>query len=410
MICRLMLVFSIMCVAFSPGNAMATKIIMVVKTSVTVTDKSVDVRLEVANTGDEDALVVTPFLALAGVETGLETTPYIAFEGQRAWSHSFPMSDLNVSGQGTYPLVVKLRYHDANMYPYSMVSVMGVQIGEPSSVDVPVTGKMTAGKIAREGRLDLHVRNTGSTPLDAEVTVVSPAELSVVGDGGVINITSGDEKQISYAIMNNGALPGSSHIMYAIINYSVEGQHGVAILQDDVAVASYIPDKKRSLIITGTVFLVFLFCIVLLVEFRAGLVPLLAVFASAVCTRRFRDGGPARSLDHRDHRRTDCALAGLEAHLDVEARVGGDGVDQIEEFVLLGREPRHVGVALGLADVPGDVEEGQLPVVVATDRKGKGRRLALFIGGCVRPAESIDVIDHPGHRHHSRIRRVSWSR
>ena len=270
MICRLMLVFSIMCVAFSPGNAMATKIIMVVKTSVTVTDKSVDVRLEVANTGDEDALVVTPFLALAGVETGLEATPYIAFEGQRAWAHSFPMNDLNVSGQGTYPLVVKLRYHDANMYPYSMVSVMGVQIGEPSPLDVPVTGKMTAGKIAREGRLDLHISNTGSMPLDAEVTVIPPAELSVVGDGGVMNITAGDEKQISYAIKNNGALPGSSHIMYAIINYSVEGQHGVAILQDDVAVASYIPDKKRSLIITGSVFLFLLFCIVLLVEFRTG--------------------------------------------------------------------------------------------------------------------------------------------
>lgn len=270
MICRLMLVFSIMCVAFSPGNAMATKIIMVVKTSVTVTDKSVDVRLEVDNTGDEDALVVTPFLALAGVETGLEATPYIAFEGQRAWSHSFPMSDLNVPGQGTYPLVVKLRYHDANMYPYSMVSVMGVQIGEPSPVDVAVTGKMTAGKIAREGRLDLHVSNTGSLPLDAELTVVSPAELSVVGNGGGMNFTAGEEKQISYAIINNGALPGSSHIMYAIIEYSVGGQHAVAILQDSVAVASDIPDKKRSLIITGAVFMVFVFFIVLFVEFRTG--------------------------------------------------------------------------------------------------------------------------------------------
>ncbi len=53
-------------------------------------------------------------------------------------------------------------------------------------------------------------------------------------------------------------------------------------------------------------------------------------------------------------------LARLEPHLDVEGRVLGDLVDQVEELGLLRREPRHRGVALRLADVPGDVEEGEV--------------------------------------------------
>jgi hypothetical protein len=183
--------------AFSPGHALAATIVMVVTTSVTVTDQSVDVRLEVSNKGDEDSLVVTPFLALAGVETGLEAAPYIAFAGKRRWNHSFPVSDLEFPEAGTYPLIVRLRYHDANMYPYSMVSVTGVQAGESLPIDVPVNGEMIAEQVSGEGALDLRVRNTGGVLLDARLTMVSPAELIVEGDSGKLNVPVGEEKQIS---------------------------------------------------------------------------------------------------------------------------------------------------------------------------------------------------------------------
>jgi hypothetical protein len=260
----------IVCMAFFPGHALATKIVMVVETSVTVTDQSVDVRLEVGNRGDEDALMVTPFLALAGVETGLEAAPDIAFEGGRTWIHSFPKGDLAFPEAGTYPLIVRLRYHDAHMYPYSMVSTTSVQVGESLPLKVPVKGEMVAEQVTDEGTLDLRVRNTGLLPLEARITMISPTELVVAGDSGKLNIPAGEEKQVSYSIKNNGSLPGSSHKVHALIEYSISGQHGVVILKEDVAVANYISNKKRTIIIASAGFIVLLFFFVLFFEFRAG--------------------------------------------------------------------------------------------------------------------------------------------
>jgi hypothetical protein len=270
MICRLGLALLIVCMASLPGHALASEIVMVVTTSVTVTEQSVDVRLEVDNRGDEDALVVTPFLTLAGVETGLQPASHIAFDGGRMWIHSFPVSDLLIPEPGVYPLILRLRYHDAHMYPYSMVSATGVQIGEAVTLKVPVTGEMVAEKVTDEGTLDLQVRNTGALSLEARLTMVSPAGLIVAGDSGELNIPAGEEKQISYAIKNNGSLPGSNHIVLAIIEYSISGQHGVVILEEDVAVASHVSGKKRRIIIAGAGFIALLFFAVLFIEFRAG--------------------------------------------------------------------------------------------------------------------------------------------
>jgi len=253
-----------------PGHALATEIVMAVTTSVTVTDQSVDVRLKVGNRGDEDALVVIPFLALAGVETGLEAAPAIAFDGERTWTHSFPVSDLLIPEAGAYPLVIRLRFHDAHMYPYSMVSATSVQIGESLPLKVPVKGEMVAEKVADEGTLDLQVRNTGALSLEARLTMIAPAGFIVAGDSGELNIPAGEEKQISYAIKNNGSLPGSNHTVLAIIEYSISGQHGVVILEESVAVANSISNKKRTIIIASAGFIALLFFLVLFIEFRAG--------------------------------------------------------------------------------------------------------------------------------------------
>lgn len=270
MICRWRFVLLIVCMAFSPARALASEIVMVVTTSVTVTEQSVDVRLEVDNRGNEDALVVTPFLTLAGVKTGLETVPHIAFDGRRIWVHSFPVGELAFPEAGVYPLVMRLRYHDAYMYPYSLVSVTGVQVGKSLPLEVPVAGEMVAEQVTDEGTLDLRVRNTGTSPLEARLTMVSPAELIVEGDSRRLNIPAGEEQQIGYTIKNNGSLPGSRYNIHAIIEYSISGQHGVVIMEEGVAVASTISNKKRRMIIASAGFIVLLFIFVLLFEFRAG--------------------------------------------------------------------------------------------------------------------------------------------
>jgi len=270
MICRLGLALLVVCMASLPGHALASEIVMVVTTSVTVTEQSVDVRLEVDNRGDEDALVVTPFLTLAGVKTGLETASHIAFDGRRIWIHRFPVSDLLIPEPGAYPLVVQLRYHDAHMYPYSLVNVTGVQTGERLPRKDLLEGEMVADRVSGDGNLDLRIRNTGEAPVETRITMVSPAGIEVTGDSSMQNIPAGEEKQIGYVIRNKGALPGSNHNVYALIEYSLGGQHGVVILEEAVAVASHVSGKKRRIIIASAGFVMLLFFLVLFIEFRTG--------------------------------------------------------------------------------------------------------------------------------------------
>jgi hypothetical protein len=129
---------------------------------------------------------------------------------------------------------------------------------------------MVAEKVTDEGALDLQVRNTGVSSIEVRVTMVSPAGLVVTGDSGELNIPAGEEEQIGYVIRNNGSLPGSHHSVYAVIEYSISGQHGVVILEEDVAVASHVSGKKRRIIIASAGFLALLFFAVLFIEFRAG--------------------------------------------------------------------------------------------------------------------------------------------
>ena len=265
--------FLLVCLVPFPGHALASQIVFVVKTSVTVTEQSVDVRLEIDNRGNEDALVVTPFLTLAGLKTGLETVPHVAFDGGRIWVHCFPVDELEFSAAGEYPLVLQLRFHDAYMYPYSLVNVTGVRIGERIPLEVPVAGELVAEQVAAEGTLDLRVRNTGNAPLEARLTMVSPTELVVVGDDDKLDIPAGEEQQFGSTIKNKGALPGSTHSVYAIIEYSVNGQHGVLILEESVAVASYMSNTKSRMIIAGTGLIVLLFFLVLFIEFRTEASP-----------------------------------------------------------------------------------------------------------------------------------------
>lgn len=55
-------------------------------------------------------------------------------------------------------------------------------------------------------------------------------------------------------------------------------------------------------------------------------------------------------------------VAGLKTHLDMERRIVGDALGQCECRTLVVGESGRVGMALRIADVPGDEEDSRYPV------------------------------------------------
>ena len=74
-------------------------------------------------------------------------------------------------------------------------------------------------------------------------------------------------------------------------------------------------------------------------------------------------------------------VAGLKTHLDMERRIVGDALGQSECRTLVVGESGRVGMALRIADVPGDEEDSRFPVDVVDGRQFKERCLprALFL-------------------------------
>ena len=91
-------------------------------------------------------------------------------------------------------------------------------------------------------------------------------------------------------------------------------------------------------------------------------------------------------------------VAGLEVHLDVESRVVGDGLDEVERLALRVGESRDLRVALRVADVPADVEDawhGAVDVVEDGQREGRvvaGRLLAV----AVPPHRLVEHVEQVG--------------
>ena len=92
-------------------------------------------------------------------------------------------------------------------------------------------------------------------------------------------------------------------------------------------------------------------------------------------------------------------IAGFEVHLDMEPRVIGDRLGQSQRVALLRGQPGGSGVALRVADVPGDEEQSRDTVDIDDRRKFEERgfpgTLLIVAIPLHRPVHDIDEIRRP---------------
>ena len=141
----------------------------------------------------------------------------IAAEGETSTSFNISFQDEVIPG--TYPLVFKITYHDANMYQFSTVACRLVKTFDaPSS---KIRGSIENLEITTEdsGTTSLKIWNDADEPLDLKIKFNSPNELKASLDQMNISIDPLEEKQIPIDVESFGALVGSSYVVFASIEY-----------------------------------------------------------------------------------------------------------------------------------------------------------------------------------------------
>ncbi len=121
--------------------------------------------------------------------------------------------------QGYYPVVMKTLYHDANMYPFSVLSSLYVinVIGNESYL----RGNMNAVEVARDGSVEnvLKIKNTEDTRKEVKVRLYLPTELESEEKEKTVILGPKEEKEIYFIVESLGALPGSSYSILASLEY-----------------------------------------------------------------------------------------------------------------------------------------------------------------------------------------------
>lgn len=182
-----------------------------------VNSTTVSVKLE--QRGDEAAYKV---------ETIPEFSDYFSYKGAVKIDRLDPDKDLQGSfnlslkkelTRGYYPVVLKTVYHDANMYPFSVLSSLYVIniIGHESSV----RGNMNAVEVAQDGSAKnvLKIKNIEDTQKEVKVRLYLPTELKSEEKEKTVVLDPKEEKEIRYSIKSVGALPGSSYSILASLEY-----------------------------------------------------------------------------------------------------------------------------------------------------------------------------------------------
>ncbi len=208
------------------GSCSASYIQMTVSVAQTevVTEDSFPLNVTVLNTGDEPAYDVQVDLVLPEGFTA-EPAHLGVLNPNAPQTHSYTVSVNDSVKPGTYAVVLKTHYTDANAYPFSTISPLFIRYMNPTPFRL--RGAVEELKITPEqgGDLRLEVSNLDEKPHDVTVRLHLPDELAANYYVRDIEVPARGISRLSFPVKSFGALPGSSYVVFATMDYAEEDFH-----------------------------------------------------------------------------------------------------------------------------------------------------------------------------------------
>ena len=185
----------------------------------TIFNETTDLYVSIEQHGDEAAYDVSVVPLLPDFFSYQGSLSKERLDPQKKLEGNFTINILNKILPGQYPAVLKVIYHDANMYPFSTISPYLITYKE--KVNSGVYGTISDLEIAKKGsgNLVLDVRNLDEIQHDINIKLYLPNELKSENMEKHLTIGPKEEKQVKYEVSSFGALTGSSYSIFASIEY-----------------------------------------------------------------------------------------------------------------------------------------------------------------------------------------------
>lgn len=201
----------LLCILCFTQTAEASYISLKTALSAQVENNVLKIMATVVNRGDEPAYNVQAEVRAAGKEMLTAKEAELPVNGTYHARFSIPFP---AQKPGTYPLVLKMYYTDANQYPFSALSCQPIVFQkEAASL---LFGSLKSVSFSKEGKIEFTVKNFSDSEVPAKVSLILPGELTTEKDRQKVLLPPRSEKTLYFSIKNFSALPGSSYQVFAV--------------------------------------------------------------------------------------------------------------------------------------------------------------------------------------------------
>ncbi|MBD3416561.1 MAG: hypothetical protein GF416_05440 [Candidatus Altiarchaeales archaeon] len=185
---------------------------------------SQDLKATFTNLGDEPAYDVQASLLLPD---GFQAQPVFIglLQPNTPSTQAFSISIDESNIPGTYPIVVKTHYADANAYPFTTVYPFVVHYKQPAPTKVRGLVKEVSLPPEKKRDLVLEVTNLDAKPQTVSVRLYLPDEIVADQYETEISLDAQGTGSVSIPIKAFGALPGSTYVVFASLEYEEAGLH-----------------------------------------------------------------------------------------------------------------------------------------------------------------------------------------
>ena len=208
------------CLLSGLTNAWAGKISLETQIQVSGPKDLLHVTVSVTNRGDESAYNVQ--IKAESLNPPLQSPMQQILPIGKTFSATFEQSIKNLP-PGRYPLLLRILYADANMYPFSAPATSFFIHEQNAAPDL--LGILEGSRMGRSGRLLLKLRNPGEQAKQVHVRLFLTQELSADNPLHDIELSPHQETSLRFPVRNFSALEGSTYAVYAVLEYDQGGLH-----------------------------------------------------------------------------------------------------------------------------------------------------------------------------------------
>jgi hypothetical protein len=226
---------------WSPLTCPAAVIGLQVESRTEISNEVPAVSIRVTNTGDESARAVQVEARLGDFTATTPTQEALA----AAESHDFVLPLGEMPGTpGAYPVLIKVRYTDANGYPFTALSAVTLSAAAPDPAPLLTLGMLPVDMIS-EAPMSMVLRTLAGDETDARVRLFVPDEIRCSPPDARRTLRSGEICTLDFRLSNVAAQPNSRYPVFGIVEWEKEGRHHAVIRSAVVSVTAPEPLFRR---------------------------------------------------------------------------------------------------------------------------------------------------------------------